>query len=1384
VKALNIVLLEPNGQLATHAADLLQQSYTHINHFSHLPQSIPSPQADLVICADLDLSPDDLKRSFPQASFWLALTPTELTDHLSQLGNFWSSYVLHPYHPADLRPKVDQFYTSQTVALQNRISQTFAHLRKSLVDKPDKPHMKGDVSRILVENYGYTAVCFHMLQHNLGVLDIFIQHGVQTAAVGNFTAVNKKYRQHLYETFLSQPFQGGIETYKPTLLKNLTAIPAVQAQPAYAQLIAAEGWESALLLPIYIKHDLHGIMVCYKNRPDDFDSFLGLNERETLQEMAHLVAIDHSNWREFRKWHITQVITERLAEVHSSRDQALDLFANDIMNVSEAQGTTICYFAAEQHRFLPQFQRTIGPLAQNLLDWYQLDPAWQTLFDFLLADSERYRIAIPSLKSPHIRRADLQNATGQDKTEVLNAIHQLRDALLANGVKSLIIRELNGMEDPVGMVVLLYNYEHAYADLDVSREFRRPVTLYLNQFAIVLSRCRQAEHTTREFDALLQFASTTHVVSPAADISENLWRQTLRTLMQITGADRACVGFVREDWGVTQYSDSDHSFPPNFIEQELENRDECVSPVCQAVKQTDPLRVRDFADTPFAPVHTGSAMLMAIHKENYNIIFVLWSDQIRTFDKYDEDSIIKFANFVSMDSSKIDASGRFSPRAKLDFVREAMDFTAVQPVRYAILEELEAIHDQFGYDLIHFHAFTPENEQIGRPLVYGRLDADIVLHRGLIRDTYQVRQNDPTDNDYFSFAPHWDTTPYFEPELLERFRIEDTACVSFYHSDRPLGWLFIHRQKEHDFTADAAHLRLHLRRIALRLVKADILPSLLTRLCSNLQIDAASLHIFNHEQNQWDLPVRYLNGRVLPIIESRSEYNTEFVEQVQHLERFDYFTPDAGQSSIFSQSSFVQRENMRAVGYVHLISEGQFLGVLFVNRHNNLWWTETEEEIIRIFAQIAEVVVRNRYRLDLIKDHRNKFDHLRQAAANVIVAGQNIPEVSHIILRAAVQLTQASFGTLRLLEGDVLVAQNVWGLEKETRPKWDREYKQLSLDKEESLATGYYSLTAQTYHDYLAGQCPDDYAIYSAADPEGYSQRLNNAEEYIQSTIVIIIPDAHQATPLGTITLEHTDTNAFKRESVETLKLLANLASFALSNALRLSDAQTTETLAWSGLFGSNWWHDVSQKSRAIDFDLALLRRLKVDNPKFYEAINRIEGAVKAIEEVPAQDLLPRAFEEKPQELDIHRVLTHQVNMLLRPHPHCQQIMEFTPETRPFVKIHDSQFRMLLERLIKNSLDAMNYRGRLVVRTKIVMGDLEVQIEDNGPGIPPHVQRMYLKKKTPSKKGAGIGGLIAKFICQRSGGQLRVTRTGKQGTCMSIFLPLAGKPEPQEATAV
>ena len=116
-----------------------------------------------------------------------------------------------------------------------------------------------------------------------------------------------------------------------------------------------------------------------------------------------------------------------------------------------------------------------------------------------------------------------------------------------------------------------------------------------------------------------------------------------------------------------------------------------------------------------------------------------------------------------------------------------------------------------------------------------------------------------------------------------------------------------------------------------------------------------------------------------------------------------------------------------------------------------------------------------------------------------------------------------------------------------------------------------------------------------------------------------------------------------------------------------------------------------------------------------------------------------------------------------------------------------NELEQVLLNLLKNAAQAIHLRpqpcepGRITLRTRLNPPWAEIQVEDNGIGMPEAVRKRTFEPFFTTKEigqGTGLGLSVSYFIITNNHkGQMEVHSTPGQGTCFTLRLPL-GQPAP------
>ncbi len=193
----------------------------------------------------------------------------------------------------------------------------------------------------------------------------------------------------------------------------------------------------------------------------------------------------------------------------------------------------------------------------------------------------------------------------------------------------------------------------------------------------------------------------------------------------------------------------------------------------------------------------------------------------------------------------------------------------------------------------------------------------------------------------------------------------------------------------------------------------------------------------------------------------------------------------------------------------------------------------------------------------------------------------------------------------------------------------------------------------------------------------------------------------------------------------------------------------------------------------AVDYQVEVLR-------------NEILAGARQIAEVARALKIYTHLDQAPQQwVDLHEGLGTTLTIMRGKLKNGVRVRrEFAPGL-PRVQAFAGELNQVWTNLIDNAVDAMDGRGELVLRTRQEDGWVVVEVEDNGPGIPPELQpRLFDPFFTtkPMGKGTGLGLHVSYNIVQKHAGRISFrSQPGK--TVFEVRLPLDARQSDPGATS-
>lgn len=114
------------------------------------------------------------------------------------------------------------------------------------------------------------------------------------------------------------------------------------------------------------------------------------------------------------------------------------------------------------------------------------------------------------------------------------------------------------------------------------------------------------------------------------------------------------------------------------------------------------------------------------------------------------------------------------------------------------------------------------------------------------------------------------------------------------------------------------------------------------------------------------------------------------------------------------------------------------------------------------------------------------------------------------------------------------------------------------------------------------------------------------------------------------------------------------------------------------------------------------------------------------------------------------------------------------------VNIDQDEMNQVIRNLIKNAIEVMPERGKIIVRIDVTQENMaKIEIEDTGPGIAKDVlEKLFTPFFTTKARGTGLGLAVVKKVIERHKGKVEISSIVGKGTCFKLYLPVANEQLP------
>ncbi|MGH8014771.1 MAG: sensor histidine kinase, partial [Candidatus Zixiibacteriota bacterium] len=237
-------------------------------------------------------------------------------------------------------------------------------------------------------------------------------------------------------------------------------------------------------------------------------------------------------------------------------------------------------------------------------------------------------------------------------------------------------------------------------------------------------------------------------------------------------------------------------------------------------------------------------------------------------------------------------------------------------------------------------------------------------------------------------------------------------------------------------------------------------------------------------------------------------------------------------------------------------------------------------------------------------------------------------------------------------------------------------------------------------------------------------------------------------------------------------RLLANRTELEIAHEERV----TSERMATTGKFAAGIIHDLKNPLAVIRASTELMQLKSADDPKIIKHCLNINKQIDRMVDLTR---------------DILEYLRGNTRLELRPVKLGEffgEVLEFHNEgfkrggislviigdTGLILNIDPNRFRRVIDNLLNNARDALKPGDKVTIQWEKGKEKLDLNIADNGPGIPEEIRSTLFEPFVTSGKpdGTGLGLAVAKKIIEDHGATISFNSEIGVGTTFNIALPI------------
>jgi sigma-B regulation protein RsbU (phosphoserine phosphatase) len=291
----------------------------------------------------------------------------------------------------------------------------------------------------------------------------------------------------------------------------------------------------------------------------------------------------------------------------------------------------------------------------------------------------------------------------------------------------------------------------------------------------------------------------------------------------------------------------------------------------------------------------------------------------------------------------------------------------------------------------------------------------------------------------------------------------------------------------------------------------------------------------------------------------------------------------------------------------------------------------------------------------------------------------------------------------------------------------------------------------------LLGQCLLTPQVISASDTSLFLDRLQGLMDEEPLASFVLAPIATQTLSLGVLTAASSQKGYFAKEHVEFFQSLAGQLALAVRSSQLVAHQIRNPVYAIGG-FAHRLFKKLPPGSKNQQYAAIIIKEAE-----------RLEHLVKEMVETTM------IFIPREEEHNLNQVVRGALGLMRTALEEKQVDLQLHLAKRlPPLIMDVGNIKRVILQLVNNALEAMASGGTLQVTTSSRKGMVELQIKDDGKGIPADIlPRIFDTFFSTKPSGAGLGLPIVHKIIGQHGGEVLIDSEEKVGTTVTVRLPVA-----------